>query len=202
MPTSPESAPGEPTDAPAVRPLLDRYRRPLTIAAVAVILLVGFLFIRNYRRALLSETARQELDRVLTLPGGPQLAEGLEQLDGKFSGTPTAPEIRYRLGCAYRNLGRTDDAVRTLSSVEKEAAGSPWADMAVESRRLIERERASTSAVSVRIKELEASGRAQRAFWDNETNDARDSRLPVPHRPETGAAAEPDPRRGTALEKP
>jgi hypothetical protein len=189
--------------SPAPSPTgLDRYRRALTLAAVVAVLVVGFLLIRNYRRTLLAETARQELDRVLTLPGGPQLAEGLEQIAATFSGTPIGPEIRYRLGCAYRNLGRIDDALRTLSQVEQEAPGSSWDELAAEARRQIAREQESRNAVAERIRTLESSGRAQQAFWNPDGTDARDSRLPVPRRPDTAAGTEPDPRLGTALEKP
>ncbi len=50
----------------------------------------------------------------------------LEPMLAQYPASPDRPEALGRLGIAYANAGRTDDARRTLETLRSEAPASPW----------------------------------------------------------------------------
>jgi hypothetical protein len=202
MAREPATIPEAPAPSPG-RAFLARYGRPLTYIAVAAGLLLAILLIRSYWMSVQTGQGAQELRQVLTFPLETRL-QHLERLAGRYAGSATAPEIRYWLGCAYRDTGRLEQAETTLRQLQQDAPGNPWSAMASEICRQIARARQSDATVEERIRGLQADSRAQRVFWGSEDGtDARDARLPVPHRPSDAAPApEGDPRRGSVLDKP
>jgi hypothetical protein len=198
----PEPEPVEPS-ASGIGALLKRQSGNLTIAAVAVVLILGVVVIRTYWRRMQAGGARQELVRVKALQPEAQ-RQALERLAQQYAGCEVAPEIRYRLGCAYHEAGLMSQAETTLHQLEQDVPGTPWAQWASDLCRQIARDRSSEDRVAERIRILKDESKAQRAFIGNANpEDIRNAALPAPCRPETGPAAPgDDPRSCNTLEKP
>jgi hypothetical protein len=118
-----------------------------------------------------------------------------------YAGSEVAPQIRYLLGCAYKEAGQLERAETTLKQLEVDAPDTTWAEMASSVCRFIAQERSTRAAVAARIDALRSQSTAQRAFQAGERRDVRDARLPVPHRPGSVSDTE-DPRRAGDLERP
>jgi hypothetical protein len=182
------------------RAWLDRYGKPLTIVAVAVVIVVGAVLVWSFWRRVHADSARQELLSATALHGEAQVV-ALERMGRQYAGTEAAPEILYRLGCAYRRAENLNQADEVLRRLERDAPHTCWAQWATDVRRQIDVERSSRAAVAERVRTLQRDAASQRAFLDAPDGaDTRGAALPAPERP--APTAEADPRACTDLDKP